>query len=366
MWGIRSMDKKSYLVESIIYQILWVIIGTIFFAVTYILLEGVITRSIDPETELGTFYVFYFNVGKYIFMAIGGLLILSGMFIIQRKRFNKYNQYFESGLRYISGEDQSMIAFHESLSDEKMTFEKLHRHRVELEEKYELAYREKTDLLTYLAHDIKTPLANMSGYITLLNDEESLTDEQKRRFINVVYKNVKYLEYLSEEFFLYLKLSLNEIPLNLVNLNIGIFFRQWEEEKGSLVDRHKLILEIPKLEIPEINTDPQLLLRVMENLLSNAVKYSPMDSEIKIIVSAERECLRIYVKNIVEDNINVNWSMATSKFYRGDISRRANGNGSGLGLTIVNDIVKHLGGSFEIGEEDKCVCAEVSLLYNLR
>ena len=71
-------------------------------------------------------------------------------------------------------------------------------------------------------------------------------------------------------------------------------------------------------------------------------------------------------KRQVEDNINVNWSMATSKFYRGDISRRANGNGSGLGLTIVNDIVKHLGGSFKIGEEDKCVCAEVSLPYNLR
>ena len=365
MWGIKSMDKKRFLVESIIYQILWLIISMTAFIVVFTLIESSITRSINAETDLGIFYVFYFNVGKYILIILGGVVMLSGMFEIQRRRFNKYNRYFESGFRYISGEDESILDFPESLSNEKMTFEKLKSHRVELERKYELAYREKTDLLTYLAHDIKTPLANMSGYITLLNEEEYLTDEQKKRFINVVYKNVKYLEYLSEEFFLYLKLSLNEIPLNLANVNIGIFFRQWEEEKGALVDNHKVILEMDELKSQHINTDPQLLLRVMDNLVSNAIKYSHLNSEIKIIISAQQEGLKICVKNIIDDNMSVNWSMATSKFYRGDISRRTCGNGSGLGLTIVNDIIKHLGGRFKIGQENNVVSAKVFLPYNM-
>ena len=175
---------------------------------------------------------------------------------------------------------------------------------------------------------------------------------------------MKYLNRLSEDFFSYLKFNLNEIPINLMDVDIKIFFSQWEEEKRLSIKNHLLILEFLYLENSRIKTEPQLLLRIMDNLITNAVNYSIKETSININVETINRMLKISVINDVSKNLNVNWNMATSKFYRGDLSRRISNNGSGLGLTIVNDIVKHLGGNFEIGEENQKVYAKVILPYD--
>lgn len=355
------MDKKKYLVEGLSYQILWIITSSILFVILFKIIDFLIIRDIDTEKKLNKFYDFYFNVGKPILLLLGVVIILLGIFIIQKKRFYKYNKYFESGLKYLKNDGEDLIPFHESLSEERKLFLELYNHHRRIEKEYEIAYKEKTDLLTYLAHDIKTPLANMIGYITLLNDEKNLSEEQKRKFINIIYDNVKYLNRLSEEFFLYLKFNLNEVPLNFTNVNIEIFFRQWEEERSLSIEDHVLVLEFLDMEDAEMQIDSQLLLRVMENLITNAVNYSVKGTAINIKVAVVEGLLIISIINKVEKNLNVNWNMVTSKFYRGDLSRKMGDNGSGLGLTIVNDIVKHLGGNFEIGETDSIVCAKVSI-----
>lgn len=357
--------RKSFFVEGIIYQILWIFLSTILFFIIYKIMDNFFVDSVNPELPLDKFASFYFEIGKYIILLLGALTILIGTFIIQKKRFYVYNQYFESGLNYLRSEDKDLIPFHESLSKERDLFIELHNYQKELEKEYELVYKEKTDLLTYLAHDIKTPLANMIGYITLLKDEKNISEEQKNKFVDVIYENIKYLNRLSEDFFSYLKFNLNEIPLNLMDVDIKIFFSQWEEEKSLSIKDHLLILEFLNLENSKIKTEPQLLLRIMENLITNAVNYSAKGTSINIKVEEINGMLKISVINDASPNLNVNWNMVTSKFYRGNLSRRISNNGSGLGLTIVSDIVKHLGGNFEIGEENKRVCAKVILPYRL-
>lgn len=150
-----------------------------------------------------------------------------------------------------------------------------------------------------------------------------------------------------------------------MDVDIKIFFSQWEEEKSLSIKDHLLILEFLNLENSKIKTEPQLLLRIMENLITNAVNYSVKGTSININVEEINGMLIISVINDVSPNLNVNWNMVNSKFYRGNLSRRISDNGSGLGLTIVSDIVKHLGGNFEIGEENKRVCAKVILPYRL-
>lgn len=355
---------KSFFWEGIIYQILWIIASTILFFIIYKILDNFFVDSINKGLPLDKFSSFYFEIGKYIILLLEIIFILLGTFIIQRKRFYAYNQFFESGLNYLKSEDKDLIAFHESLSKERDIFIELHNYHKELEKKYDLVYKEKTDLLTYLAHDIKTPLANMIGYTTLLKDEKNLSEKQKSKFVDVIYENMKYLNRLSEDFFSYLKFNLNEIPINLMDVDIKIFFSQWEEEKRLSIKNHLLILEFLYLEDTRIKTEPQLLLRIMDNLITNAVNYSIKETSININVETINRMLKISVINDVSKNLNVNWNMATSKFYRGDLSRRISNNGSGLGLTIVNDIVKHLGGNFEIGEENQKVYAKVILPYD--
>ena len=230
-------------------------------------------------------------------------------------------------------------------------------------DKYEREYQEKTDLLTYLAHDIKTPIANMVGYITLLNEEKEISEQSKSKFINIIYENVQYLNQLTEEFFSYLKFSLNDIPLNLITFNIGIFFKQWEDEKRIIIKHHKLKLKIAEKDCIDVKMDPQLLLRILDNLTTNAINYSSDGSEIEVNVEIAKDILNIGIINTIKSDVIINWDMVKTKFYRGDLSRRRGGNGSGLGLTIVNELVNHLGGDFEINESSGKVFANVKLPY---
>ncbi|MDO5726283.1 MAG: histidine kinase dimerization/phospho-acceptor domain-containing protein, partial [Tissierellia bacterium] len=98
------------------------------------------------------------------------------------------------------GKNTDIIPFHESLSDERISFISIRKHYDQLEREYELAFKEKTDLLTYLAHDIKTPLSNLLGYASLLYNEDELTKEQQKRFKKVIYENAIYLNDLTGDF----------------------------------------------------------------------------------------------------------------------------------------------------------------------
>lgn len=201
----------------------------------------------------------------------------------------------------------------------------------------------------------------MMGYIVLLNEEKDISEQNRTKFINIIYENVKYLNQLTEEFFSYLKFSLNDIPVNLTTFNIGIFFRQWEDEKRIITKNHKLKLKVAEKDFIDVQMDAQLLLRILDNLTTNAINYSSDDSEIEVNVEIAKDILNIGIINTIKSDVIINWDMVKTKFYRGDLSRRRGESGSGLGLTIVNEIVNHLGGNFEINESDGKVFANVML-----
>ena len=354
--------NKGYLIATIIHQIIWIITSSVISMIIYEGLDTIVYKNISGNRFNGL-YSAYFSFGRYGIIVMLLLIIICGTFYIQKKRFDKYNQYIESGLMYLKQECNELLEFHESLSAERDVFIELRNYNKELEEKYEKEYQEKTDLLTYLAHDIKTPIANMMGYIVLLNEEKDISEQNRTKFINIIYENVKYLNQLTEEFFSYLKFSLNDIPVNLTTFNIGIFFRQWEDEKRIITKNHKLKLKVAEKDFIDVQMDAQLLLRILDNLITNAINYSSNDSDIEVIIDTANDMLNINILNSIRKDEIINWGMVKMKFYRGDLSRRIGETGSGLGLAIVNDIANHLGGSFEINESEGKVCAKVILPY---
>jgi two-component sensor histidine kinase len=352
--------NKGYFIETVVYQVIWIIASSVISMIIYEGLDTIVYKNISGN-QFNGLYSAYFSFGRYGIIVMLLLIIICGTFYIQKKRFDKYNQYIESGLMYLTQECNELLEFHESLSAERDVFIELRNYNKELEEKYEKEYQEKTDLLTYLAHDIKTPIANMMGYIVLLNEEKDISEQNRTKFINIIYENVKYLNQLTEEFFSYLKFSLNDIPVNLTTFNIGIFFRQWEDEKRIITKNHKLKLKVAEKDFIDVQMDAQLLLRILDNLTTNAINYSSDDSEIEVNVEIAKDILNIGIINTIKSDVIINWDMVKTKFYRGDLSRRRGESGSGLGLTIVNEIVNHLGGNFEINESDGKVFANVML-----
>ena len=354
--------ENSYIKKIILYQCLWIAIVIFLTFAFHRLIDSLIIYNIDTEAELGSIYKIYFQYGNYVFIMICAIFIIFGCFYIQNKEFEKYREYFVSGIKYIKGEVPTIGEFHESLSNERLDFINIRKLILEMENNYELAYKEKTDLLTYLAHDIKTPLSNLLGYSTLLYDEDNLTYEQQKKFIKVIYENVKSLNSLSEDFFSYLKFNLNEIPINIKKFDAELFLKQWKEERKTLVNDNDLDIRFANASGKEINTDPELLVRILDNLVSNATKYSKKGTTIIVEVEIKDKSLNLTVKNEVENNLNVDWKLVKNKFYRGDMSRsRIKNNGSGVGLTIVNDIVAHLNGEFEVYNKDDLVIANVNI-----
>ncbi len=354
--------KNSFYSQTIILQCLWIFIGTIISIIINRLLGIIIVGNIDKEKDLNYLFEIYFKYSNYIFIIFGSLLILIGCFIIQKKQMEKYSNYFESALNYLSGETSEIIPFHESLSTQREKYISIKKKYSNMERDYEEVYREKTDLLTYLAHDIKTPISNILGYASILNEERDLKERQRQKFVKVIYENTKILNSLTEDFFAYLKFNLNEIPINIKKFNIELFFKQWEEELHVLDIANTLNVKLEDLENKEVQTDPELLLRVLDNLFSNAVKYSKKESNIDIIVKNKADKIIITMINEVDNDSNIDWDMVKAKFYRGDFARHIKSiEGFGLGLTIVNEIVSYLEGSFDIQEIKEKVYAKVTI-----
>ncbi|MCA5587073.1 sensor histidine kinase [Finegoldia magna] len=354
--------ENSYIKRIILYQCLLIAVVIFLTFAFHRLIDSLIVYNIDTEAEIDSILKYYFQYSNYVFIMICAIFIIIGCFYIQAKEFEKYREYFVSGIKYIKGEIPEIREFHESLSNERIDFINIRKLILEMENNYELAYKEKTDLLTYLAHDIKTPLSNLLGYTTLLYDEDNLTNEQKRKFVKVIYENVKSLNSLSEDFFSYLKFNLNEIPINIKKFDVELFLKQWEEERKALLNDNILDIRFEDTSDKEIGTDPELLVRILDNLVSNATKYSKKGSTIIVKVEIQDKALNLTVKNEVENNLNVDWKLVKNKFYRGDMSRsRIKNNGSGVGLTIVNDIVTHLNGEFYVCNKDNLVIANVNI-----
>ena len=352
--------NKGYFIETVVYQIIWIITSSVISIGVFECIDIAVYNSLSSK-RFNSLHSAYFRFGRYGIIIFFLLLMICGLFYIQKRRHDKYNRYIRAGFLYLTREGNDLIDFHESLSLEREMFVELKNYNSELMDKYEREYQEKTDLLTYLAHDIKTPIANMVGYITLLNEEEEISEQNRSKFINIIYENIQYLNQLTEEFFSYLKFSLNDIPLNLITFNIGIFFKQWEDEKRIIIKNHKLKLKIAEKDCIDVKMDPQLVLRILENLTTNAINYSSDGSEIEVNVEIAKDILNIGIINTIKSDVIINWDMVKTKFYRGDLSRRRGESGSGLGLTIVNEIVNHLGGDFEINESNGKVFANVML-----
>ena len=205
----------------------------------------------------------------------------------------------------------------------------------------------KTELITNVSHDLKTPLTSIINYIDLLK-RENIEPESARDYVNILDKKSQRLKVLIEDLFEASKAASGAMELNISKLDIGQLLRQ---ALGENDERYKEKQLEVKLNIPDekifINGDGKRLYRVFENLISNAVKYSLSNTRVYIDMSKNEENeVTIVMKNISAYELNFDVNEITNRFKRGDSSRSTDG--SGLGLAIAKSIVELHGGKFNI------------------
>ncbi len=206
--------------------------------------------------------------------------------------------------------------------------------------------RMKTELITNVSHDIKTPLTSIINYVDLLKQED-IKDEKAKEYIEVLDNKSQRLKKLIEDLVEASKASSGNIKITKEVLNVNELLNQITGEFEDKFEKRglKTISKLPEEKV-FIKADSRYLYRVLENVYSNVAKYAEENSRVYVDCVIENDEVAIYVKNISKDELNISADELMQRFVRGDKSR--NTEGSGLGLSIAKSLTELQDGTFNI------------------
>lgn len=312
------------------------------------------------EDDARFFYFFYIqNHRDFIIIALIVLLF----FVLFRIFLSWFTRYFDE---IVEGVDQLVAEKDESIvmcSELDFMEGKLNEVKQRLkarQDEAKAAEQRKNDLVMYLAHDIRTPLTSVIGYLCLLDEECDLPREQREKYIHIALEKAYRLETLVNEFFEITRYQFQTIPLHKEKIDLCYMLMQMAEEmyphrkeKGQ-----EIVMNLP--ETVWIVADPDQFARVLNNLLKNAIAYGRADSTITVTVTESAEEVDIVLENeggIPPDRL----SKIFEKFYRLDDARSSATGGSGLGLAIAKDIVELHGGAIAAESDGEYTRFRISL-----
>ena len=208
------------------------------------------------------------------------------------------------------------------------------------------AQRMKTELITNVSHDIKTPLTSIVSYVDLLKKQEMPTPEANE-YLEVLDRQSARLKKLTEDLVEASKASTGNIPVELEHTDVNVLLAQSAGEYQERLKAKGLIPVVSPAEgSPAILADGRLLWRVLDNLLSNIQKYAQPGTRVYLSCQADGDRVTLLFRNISSSPLNISADELMERFVRGDESRSTEG--SGLGLSIAQDLTRLQGGTFEL------------------
>lgn len=206
--------------------------------------------------------------------------------------------------------------------------------------------RLKTDLITNVSHDIKTPLTSIINYVDLIRRED-IDNEKIKGYIEILDNKSQRLKNLTEDLVEASKISSGNIKLEITRINFVELINQTEGEfSEKFAAKGLLVVKTLPNEPVSIQADGRRIWRVVENLYNNVAKYAMENTRVYVDVKAYEEKVEFSIKNISENPLNINADELTERFIRGDVSRSTEG--SGLGLSIAKNLTTLQNGTFEI------------------
>lgn len=227
------------------------------------------------------------------------------------------------------------------------------------------AEQRKNDLIVYLAHDLKTPLTSVIGYLNLLQDEPQISEKLRERYTAIALDKAQRLEDLINEFFDITRFNLTTLTLEKETINLSRMLEQIVSEFEPVLAEKGLYWRTQTAPGVELLCDPDKLQRVFDNLIRNAVSYSYAGTEILLTMEAEEDIVRIQVKNHGRTIPPEKLSHIFEQFFRIDSSRASATGGAGLGLAIAKEIVELHGGIIRADSADESIVFTVEIPGNL-
>ena len=328
--------------------------------IAYKLVHIVIWQETDP------FYQILHFVKEYI-LVFAGIPLLAGWVIITYYFMGKPLRYLDEIIfaseKLATPTDEQIILSDalKSVQDELNQVRETALRNAQLAKEAE---QRKNDLVVYLAHDLKTPLTSVIGYLTLLRDEMQISDELREKYLSISLDKAERLEDLINEFFEITRFNLTNIELRYSQVNLSRLLEQLVYEFKPMLLEKKLQCDLSASADVMIKCDANKIQRVFDNLLRNAVFYSFENSTIEIIAMRDDTDIVIRFINHGDTISDKKLKRIFEQFYRLDTARSTNSGGAGLGLAIAKEIVElHHGRITAASENEKiefCVTLPIS------
>lgn len=289
-------------------------------------------------------YYILTDLAPYAAVGIGILLFL-GITAVLIWRPHRQIQQVLNATKHLLDENGELPRLPSDLKDVEMSLQATRLAYLRSRQQAKEAEQRKNDLVVYLAHDLKTPLTSVIGYLSLLEECPDLPPEQRAKYVSITVDKAYRLEQLINEFFDITRFNLQSVVLEKGKLDLSLLLRQLAEEFEPMLTEKNLSLTLRIEEGVQIVADGDKLARVFDNLLRNAISYSYPDSVIQIAAQCVGGTATVDIRNVGDEIPPEKLERVFEKFFRADSSRASRSGGSGLGLAIAKQIAELHGGT---------------------
>ena len=312
------------------------------------------------EDALQTYWLVFRNNAELIWIAAVSVIFLLLLRFLLRF-FTRYFDQINQGINALL-DDRAEIHLPEEMLETERKLVAVKQTLRQRAMEAELAEQRKNDLVMYLAHDIRTPLTSVIGYLSLLDEAVDMPPTQRQKYIHITLDKAHRLEKLVNEFFEITRYNLQQIDLKKEKIDLYYMLVQMIDEFYPILSARGNTAVLRASEDLTITGDPEKLARVVNNVLKNAAAYSAMGTEITVSASEREDRVTIEIANLGPDIPESQLNAIFDKFYRLDDARTSGTGGAGLGLAIAKEIVAIHGGTISARSSGGVTAFTITLL----
>ena len=285
-----------------------------------------------------------------IFWIIGVPLVI--WLIVTYVYFRKIMGYLEDmldGTKKIIEEPENVVMLRPDLSEFEHEINQIREESLENKRTSEELEKKKKDLLLYLAHDLRTPLTSIVGYVALLQNLNFVSSDSKegKKYVRIISEKAYRLENLINDFFEIAKISVGKIKLERQKINLSLMLEQVSSEFLPFLDEKQLIWNLKIEKDVYVSVDVNKFERVLDNIIRNSIAYAQLNSEISLSLRQADSAILLSLSNKSKELSNKAMNHVFDPFFRGDHSRNTQTGNAGLGLAIAKQIIEEHGGKIE-------------------